>query len=85
MKVKYLSWIRNRVGLSEEEFATPAGLITISDFIECMAGRDEKYKFLLEYRGVISVSVNGNLVQDWNDVHLNDADEVVLFSPLAGG
>jgi molybdopterin converting factor small subunit len=36
-----------------------------------------------EIRGEITVGLNGDL--GWRDSVLNDADDILLFSPMAGG
>ncbi len=43
MKVRYFAWVRERVGLTEEEIAPPASVMTVADLITWLKQRGENY------------------------------------------
>ncbi|HYD18367.1 MAG TPA: MoaD/ThiS family protein [Patescibacteria group bacterium] len=85
MEVQYLSWLRTRAGKSKEEIEPPETVRTLQDLVEWLSESAASYKTLFSYRAVIAVSVNGKLVQDWDQVAIKNSDKISFFSPLAGG
>ena len=44
MKALYFAWVRERIGLAEEEIAPPPGVATIAELIAWLHGRGEGYE-----------------------------------------
>ena len=43
MKLLYFAWVRERVGKTDEEISPPAGIRTVAELMEWLAGRGEEY------------------------------------------
>ena len=83
MKLKYFAWVRERVGVPEEEIALPAGVVTAGDLITWLKGRGEGYAYALENDRFIRVAADHEHVT--HDTPVNAAREVALFPPMTGG
>ncbi len=84
MKLVYFSWIRERIGLTDEEVSLPPSVITIGDLIAWLKTRGETYEAALQYDKVIRVAINQEHVDD-RTTPLAGAREVALFPPMTGG
>lgn len=83
MKLKYFAWVRERIGLAEEEIALPASVATAHDLIAWLKSRGEGYAWALEQDRFIRVAVDQRHVR--HDAPLAGAREVALFPPMTGG
>ena len=84
MKLVYFSWIRERVGFSEEELELPAEVSTISDLFDWLRGRGEEFSSFLEQPDIIRVALDREHIGDRN-ASVKDAKEIALFPPMTGG
>jgi molybdopterin synthase sulfur carrier subunit len=83
MRVKYFAWVRERLGLAEEEIDPPAEVVTVADFIGWLAGRDELYAFALERPEVIRAALDQRHAAP--TARIAGAREIALFPPMTGG
>lgn len=83
MQIHYLTWLRNRIGLASENIELPAEVATVSHLIAWLESKGRNYEAALKNKSVINVSVNGTLAT--HDHPVSNADEVSLFSAIAGG
>jgi molybdopterin synthase sulfur carrier subunit len=83
MKIIYFAWLKDAVGCEEEEIALPAGVSSVSQLIDWLAGRGPQYEAAFEFVEVVKVVVNKVLVR--NDHLVKDDDEVIFVPPIAGG
>jgi molybdopterin synthase sulfur carrier subunit len=83
VKLRYFAWVRERVGKTEEEVAPPAGIATIGELMEWLAGRGEEYAYAFENRKVIRAAIDRTHVQP--DTSIKGAREVAFFPPMTGG
>ena len=58
MKLCYFAWVRERVGKTEEEIAPPAGIATIGELMDWLAGRGEEYAHAFESRNAIRAAID---------------------------
>lgn len=84
MKLQYMSWLRNRAGKAREIVSPPPDVRTLAELVEWMCQKDTAYEALFSYRSIINASVNGQMVQTW-DHAISADDEIIFFSPMAGG
>ncbi|MBB4212356.1 molybdopterin synthase subunit MoaD [Rhodothalassium salexigens DSM 2132] len=84
MKLLYFAWVRERLGVAEEEVAPPAAVVDVASLLHWLAGRGGAYAAVLGERERLCVAVN--------QVHARDPatpvgadDEVALFPPVTGG
>jgi molybdopterin synthase sulfur carrier subunit len=83
MKIIYFAWLRERVGVPEEEISLPAGLATVQDVITHLAARGENYAYAFERQGIIRAALDRQHVA--LDAPLGAARELALFPPMTGG
>ena len=83
MKILYFAWVRERVGLGEEDIALPPSVGTVGGLIDWLNTRGENYQAAFQDLRVIRAAVDQNHVQ--LDAPLNDAREVAFFPPVSGG
>ncbi|RAI35649.1 molybdopterin converting factor subunit 1 [Rhodoplanes serenus] len=83
MKVLYFAWVRERVGKAEETIEPPAGVATVADLMDWLAGRDEAYAHAFENRRSIRAAVDQAHVRP--DTAIAGAREIAFFPPMTGG
>ncbi len=83
MKVRYFAWVRERVGLAEEEVQPPAGVTSVADLIRWLAARDEGYAAAFAQPDIIRAALDHDHVE--HGTALGRAREVAFFPPMTGG
>ena len=83
MKLRYFAWVRERVGKTEEEIAPPAGIATVGELMDWLAGRGEEYAYAFENRKAIRAAIDRTHVRP--DSSIKDAREIAFFPPMTGG
>jgi len=83
VKVRYFAWVRERIGVAEEEIALPAGVATVGDLVAWLAGRGETYAYAFENPKVIRAAIDRAHVRA--DARLDGAREIAFFPPMTGG
>lgn len=83
MKLLYFAWIRERIGLEEEDVTVPSEVVTVGDLVTWLAGRGERYAYALAEPSIVRVAVDHVHAQP--DTPIGAAREVALFPPMTGG
>ena len=83
MKLRYFAWVRERIGLAEEDIDPPAEVATVADLLDWLQSRGPEYAHALSEPTVIRVAVDQLHVQ--RDAPVGAAREVALFPPMTGG
>ena len=83
MKLRYFAWVRERVGLAEEDVAPPAGIATVGELVAWLAGRGEGYAYAFENPKVIRTAIDKNHVRA--EARIEGASEIAFFPPMTGG
>ena len=83
MRVLYFAWVRERVGKTDEEISPPAGVRTIAELMEWLAGRGEEYASAFENRKAIRAAIDRSHVRP--DTTIAGAREIAFFPPMTGG
>jgi molybdopterin synthase sulfur carrier subunit len=83
VRILYFAWIRDRIGLPEEELALPAEVRTAGDLIAWLARRDERYAEAFRAPETIRVALDQTHVT--HEESLEGAREIALFPPMTGG
>ena len=84
MKILYFSWIRERVGLDEEELDLPAHVTTVADLFGWLRTRGEEFEGFLNQPEIIRVALDRQHADDQNS-SLIGVREIALFPPMTGG
>ncbi|RYC33124.1 molybdopterin converting factor subunit 1 [Lichenibacterium minor] len=83
MKALYFAWVRERIGIAEEELSPPAGVATLADLMAWLAARGENYAHAFENPQVIRTALDR--VHAKHDAPFAGAREVAFFPPMTGG
>jgi sulfur-carrier protein len=83
MKLVYFAWVRERIGLGEEEVELPAGLATIADVMTWLSGRGEAYAYAFENPKVVRAAIDQHHVKP--AAAIAGAKEIAFFPPMTGG
>lgn len=83
MKILYFSWVRDKIGLDEEEFDLPPEISTVGDFIEWLKGQGDAYAEVIAASNTVKLAVNQEYAGPSHPI--NNDDEVALFPPVTGG
>ena len=83
MKAVYFAWVRERVGVTEEEIDPPAEIVTVSDLIDWLARRGENYAYAFERASVIRAAIDRAHVKP--EAPIAGAREIAFFPPMTGG
>lgn len=83
MKVLYFAWLRERVGLSEEEVSPPAEVRTVADLASWLTTRSPGHAHAFENPRVVRAALDHRHAKA--DAPLSGAREVAFFPPMTGG
>jgi len=83
MKVLYFAWLRQKVGLGEEEVTPPADVATVGDLIEWLKTRSDGHAAAFAEARVVHAAVNHE--HAGLDAKVSAGDEVAFFPPVTGG
>ncbi|MBY0611808.1 MAG: MoaD/ThiS family protein [Beijerinckiaceae bacterium] len=83
MKLRYFAWVRERIGLAEEEADPPAEILTIADLIGWLTTRGEAYAHAFENAATIRASIDKAHAR--HDAAIAGAREIGFFPPMTGG
>ncbi len=83
MKVIYFAWVRERIGLGEEDIEPPAGVDTVGALMSWLAARGEPYAHAFENPKVVRAAID--LVHVKPTALIAGAREIAFFPPMTGG
>ena len=83
VKLVYFAWVRERIGLPEEEVELPPGIATVADLVGWLKTRGEEYDYAFENEGVVRAAIDR--VHARPDAPLAGAREIAFFPPMTGG
>ena len=83
MKLVYFSWVREKIGVGDEELKPPNGITTVEALINWLSKKGEGYASAFADTSIIRVAVNQEYVK--MDATIGTDDEVAFFPPITGG
>jgi molybdopterin synthase sulfur carrier subunit len=83
VKLLYFAWVRERIGLKDEEVELPADVTTAGDLLAWLKKRGPEYEHALAEPRAIRVAIDK--VHSGPETPLAGAREVALFPPMTGG
>ena len=83
MKLLYFAWVRERIGVTEEEIEPPPGIATVGDLVGWLTGRGEGYAYAFENPNVVRSAIDKRHVRP--DARIAGANEIAFFPPMTGG
>ena len=82
-KLLYFAWVREAVGIAEEDIALPAHLMTVDDLLDWLATRSPGHARALADRSAVRVGVDQDFAR--GDAAVAGAREIAVFPPVTGG
>ncbi|RED54317.1 molybdopterin converting factor subunit 1 [Aestuariispira insulae] len=83
MKVLYFAWLRQKIGVGEEQLDVPDTVATAGQLVDWLVARGQGYADAFQDMTAIKVAVNQEFA-DW-DAAVTAGDEVAFFPPVTGG
>ena len=83
VKLVYFAWVRERIGLAQEDVVLPASVLTVSDLIAWLVTRGEEYAHAFESASTIRAALDR--VHARHGALLAGAREIAFFPPMTGG
>ena len=83
LTVLYFAWLRERVGMAQQEVILPQGVSTVSDLLDYLSASSPRHLVAFQQRRTIRCAVN----QEFSDPSgkIQPGDEVAFFPPVTGG
>ncbi|MBB4121683.1 molybdopterin converting factor subunit 1 [Martelella radicis] len=82
-KLVYFAWVRERIGVAEEDIILPENVTDIAGLLRFLTERGEGYEAALQEPEIIRVALDR--VHAEHDAPLDGAREIALFPPMTGG
>ena len=83
MKIKYFAWVREQIGVDEEEIEPPHNVATVHDLLNWLKARGDGYGEALRHPEAIRIAINQEHAQHGDPIA--GALEIALFPPMTGG
>jgi molybdopterin synthase sulfur carrier subunit len=83
MKAVYFAWVRERIGLAEEEVAPPRDIETVRQLVDWLASRGDGYAAAFANPKTIRAAIDKAHVAP--DAPIAGAREIAFFPPMTGG
>ncbi len=83
MRLIYFAWVRERIGIQQEDVQLPADVETVADLLRWLKSRGDGYEYALENPQVIRVAIDQEHVD--HSERIASAREIALFPPMTGG
>jgi len=83
LKAIYFAWVRERIGVAEEEIEPPSDVLTVGDLISWLASRGENYAYAFERASTIRAAIDRTHVKP--GASIAGATEIAFFPPMTGG
>ena len=79
----YFAWVRERIGVGEEQLSPPVDVLTVAALLDWLAARSPGHAAALADRSAIRVAIDQDFVDA--DTAIAGAREVAIFPPVTGG
>ncbi len=83
MRLLYFAWVRERVGIAEEDVDLPPSVTTVAALLDWLATRTAGHAAALADRAAIRVGVDQDFATAATSIA--GAREIALFPPVTGG
>ncbi len=83
MRLLYFAWVRERVGVGEEEVAPPSTVTTVAELVAWLAAASERHAAAFADPARLRAAVDQAFVP--LDASVAGAREVAIFPPVTGG
>jgi molybdopterin synthase sulfur carrier subunit len=81
--LQYFASVREAMGREAEQLELPAGVTTVAELMQFLAGQDADFASLEQGANPLLVAVNQTVVD--SSAAVKDGDEIAFFPPMTGG
>jgi molybdopterin synthase sulfur carrier subunit len=83
VKILYFAWVRQKIGISEEDVTVPHSVGTVSGLVDYLSRRGPGYEAAFRDMKLLRVAVNRQ--HTGFDAAIGPNDEIAFFPPVTGG
>ena len=83
MKILYFSWVREKIGIEEQNIKLKKNIHNVSDLISFLKNSSENHYKAFSDLDSINVAINKN--HSSLESKIQDDDEIAFFPPITGG
>lgn len=83
MRALYFAWVRERIGLAEEEIAPPESVKTVADLVVWLKARGENYEAAFANEKTVRAALDRTHAKP--EALIAAAKEIAFFPPMTGG
>jgi len=83
LKILYFAWLKEKTGISEEDYPLPDDVHDVAQLIAALKIRNDGFADAFANSDMVRVAVNQEHVG--YDCALSNGDEVAFFPPVTGG
>ncbi|WP_319413229.1 molybdopterin converting factor subunit 1 [uncultured Cohaesibacter sp.] len=83
MKLVYFAWLREHIGMDEEQIDLPASIRTVRDLLYWQKGRGDGYALAFAEPETVRVALDQFHAEE--DDPIGEAEEIAFFPPMTGG
>lgn len=83
MKLLYFAWVREQIGVAEENITLPDNVNTVDDLLTWLVLQSDGHAKALGDTNRLRIAVNQTYVHGTHAIQNND--EVAIFPPVTGG
>lgn len=83
MRILYFAWLRERVGLAEEEVSPPGSVAAVGDLVAWLGARSAGHAAAFAEARLVRCAVNQEFASAGTGV--GPDDEIAFFPPVTGG
>ncbi|TCZ63071.1 molybdopterin converting factor subunit 1 [Roseicella aquatilis] len=83
MRVLYFAWVRQKVGVAEEEVSPPESVRDVAGLVAWLAARSPGHAAAFAQPRQVRAAVNQDFAAP--DAPVRPGDEVAFFPPVTGG
>jgi len=83
VKLLYFAWVRQKIGLSEEQVSVPPDVTTVAGLMDFLSRRGPGYEAAFQNPALLRCAVNQEHAKF--DASVRPDDEVAFFPPVTGG
>ncbi len=83
MKILYFAWLREKVGVAEEERAVPDGLQTVAELVDWLKRQSPRHETAFENARLLRCAVDQEFGTP--ETSIAGAREIAFFPPVTGG
>lgn len=83
VRLVYFAWVRERIGVGEEERVLPENLSNVADLLAWLPSLGKNYELAMTHAHALRVALDQEIVE--NNAPLGTPREIAIFPPMTGG